>query len=100
MTEPGLLWMDKILHHLETMVETIVGWYLQGTHPNPGFLRWCVGWISQRSTVWSMFRGVTFFVPGPSARRRLPFSYKHPGEAHLSDVFFFFSHASTPSASK
>ena len=24
--------MDEILHHFETMVETIVSWYLQGHH--------------------------------------------------------------------
>ena len=28
-----LLWMDEIRsHHFETMVELIVGWYLQGNH--------------------------------------------------------------------
>ena len=36
-----ILWMDEILHHLETMVETIVCWYLQGNQQKPGFLRWC-----------------------------------------------------------
>ena len=36
-----VLWMDEFLHHWETMVETIVGWYLQGNRIIPGFLRWC-----------------------------------------------------------
>ena len=27
-------WIDKILHHLETMVETMVRWYLQGKQPS------------------------------------------------------------------
>ena len=35
-----LLWMDKILHHLETMVETIVRWYLQGVES--------LRWVSER----------------------------------------------------
>ena len=25
----NILWVDKILHHFESMVEAIVGWYLQ-----------------------------------------------------------------------
>ena len=29
-----LLWMDEILHHFKTMVETTVGWYLHGNHPS------------------------------------------------------------------
>ena len=37
----SLLWMDKILHHLATMVETIVCWYLQDNRFIPGLLRWC-----------------------------------------------------------
>ena len=27
-----IVWMDTILHHLATMVETIFCWYLQGNH--------------------------------------------------------------------
>ena len=30
--QEDILWMGKILHHLETMVDTIVHWYLQGNH--------------------------------------------------------------------
>ena len=36
-----ILWMDEILHHFETMVETLVCWYLQGNRIIPAFLRWC-----------------------------------------------------------
>ena len=39
-TRSPILLMDEILHHLETMVETIVCWYLQGNHQKPGLL-WC-----------------------------------------------------------
>ena len=35
-----ILWMDKILHHFETMVETVVCWYLQGNH-HSRVSRWC-----------------------------------------------------------
>ena len=36
-------WKSEIQksHHLETMVESIVCWYLQGNRILPGFLRWC-----------------------------------------------------------
>ena len=34
-------WMDDILHHFETMVETIVSWYLQENHPTRLSPRWC-----------------------------------------------------------
>ena len=36
-----MLWTDEIQHHLETMFETIVCWYLQGNHQKPGLLRRC-----------------------------------------------------------
>ena len=32
LSQHSLLWMDKILHHLETMVETMAGGYLQRSH--------------------------------------------------------------------
>ena len=35
---PTLLWTDEILHHLETMVETIVCWHLEGESSFQGFL--------------------------------------------------------------
>ena len=40
--EGSLLWMDKILHHFETMVDTIcfAGFY-RGNRIIPGLLRWC-----------------------------------------------------------
>ena len=47
---PSLLWMDEILHQVETMVETIVCWYL-GNHQKPGLLRCLRGVRFQPSTV-------------------------------------------------
>ena len=37
----ALLWMDKILHHFETMGNHNVCWYLQGNQTILGFLGWC-----------------------------------------------------------
>ena len=34
-------WTKCNSHHFETMVETVVCWYLQDNHQKPGFLRWC-----------------------------------------------------------
>ena len=41
----GLLWMDKILHHFETMVETIFLGIYMGINSFPGFLGGA-NWIS------------------------------------------------------
>ena len=42
--------MDGILRHFETMVATMVFWYLQGSQIIPGFLRWCrISFIHSRS---------------------------------------------------
>ena len=46
-----LLWVDKILHHFESMVEAIVGWYLKLNQQKPEFLNDGAKWISQPSTV-------------------------------------------------
>ena len=43
---PSILWMDEIMHHCETMVETMVCWYLRGSHQRPGFLNGGAKWIS------------------------------------------------------
>ena len=49
---PSILWMDKIPHHFEAMVETSVRWYLQGNHHcRVSFLNGGAKWISQPSTV-------------------------------------------------
>ena len=34
-------WLRKPVRHSETVVEAIVGWYIQRNEQKPGFLRWC-----------------------------------------------------------
>ena len=55
------------------MVETkcVVGIY-RGNHPKPGSLRWCVGWISQPSTVW-FFRNLLVEPHFPTLGPRMVF---------------------------
>ena len=46
------LWMDEIpSRHCETMVETMVCWYLQGNHQKPSERSGGAKWISQPSAV-------------------------------------------------
>ena len=48
----NILWMDKLLHDLETMVETIVYWYLRGESSFQGFsggARFCASTVWQQS---------------------------------------------------
>ena len=52
-----LLWMDEILHHLETMVETIAYWYLQRNRIIPGFLNGGARWISSIHSSYGRFHG-------------------------------------------
>ena len=41
MWEPYCGWAKSTSHHFDTMVETIICWYLQGNEQKPGCLRWC-----------------------------------------------------------
>ena len=50
---PTILWMDEILHQMETMVETIVCWYSQKKTSLLGFL----GGAKRISSVHSMSTG-------------------------------------------
>ena len=51
-------WLRSSSHHFQTIVATIVSWYLQGNHQKPGFCRWCrivsIHGMSNTYDTWSL----------------------------------------------